>query len=751
MVTSPLPLGPLRFGEDPWKLSVSRADPETCGQEETVFSLSNGWLGVRGSWEQGKPAHEPGTLVNGFHENWPIVYPEAGHGFATVGQTMVYVPEASGLAVSIDGVRLELGAAEIERHLDLRRGVLETRARWPEVRVEWSRLVSLELRSLLAARVQVHVGRPARVEIESIWRNRQDSDYLAGREPDHDPRRAPAFRYPVLSESGFERSEDGLGFDVTYRTLTAGMELRCRCRHRPGPGLELQWEGKQTRWTASLRAGESIRLDKFTLYDLASLPEGIPPYEHLLESQQLHLERFWSDHGVVIEGDLQLQQAINWITFQLHQASVLVEGTGIPAKGLTGQAYEGHCFWDMDVFMLPFVAHTNPGAASNLVRFRQAMLPQARRRASQLSLAGALFPWRTINGEEASAYFEAGTAQYHIDAAVVEGLTTYLETTGDEELLWECGLEMAIETARMWTDLGFFDPEGEFHIHLVTGPDEYSALVDDNAYTNLMAQACLLRTAAWTERLAAEQPERFARLVTQLQLGGDEVSAWRRAAQAMHVPHDPVRGITPQDARFLEHEAWDWTTPEDQYPLLLHFHPLVIYRHQVLKQADVVMAILNLPDRFTPELAAANFRYYDPITTGDSSLSAPVQAAVAAMIGDHDLSDRYLRRAALVDLAGLADNTADGVHLAAAGGVWLALLRGFAGVRMVGEELVIRPCLPPSWSKLAMSIRVRGSRLRIEARPASVTLTLAEGAPVPARVGGQLVEVGPTPVTIPIG
>ncbi|HKX76491.1 MAG TPA: glycosyl hydrolase family 65 protein [Acidimicrobiia bacterium] len=737
-----------RFGEDPWRLVVIGANPATCGEEETVFALSNGSLGIRGSWEQGAPLHEPGTLVNGFHETWRIEYPEAAYGFATCGQTIVYVPDATGLRVSVDGEILDLADATVTRTLDLRRGVLEATANWDSVKVRWERLVSLTHQSLAAARIEVTAFRPLQLAIDSTWRNRQDTDYLASPEAEFDPRHAPSFTHPVLAEKEFERSPDLLEFSVSYRTVSAGMELSGRCWHHPGSDWEVDIHDAHTRFARQLAAGETATLEKVWGFKIGR--ESPPParFAELAQSQIDHLDDFWSRFAIDLPADPALQQSLNWIVFQLHSAATRVDGAGLAAKGLTGQAYEGHYFWDMDVFMLPFVIHTDPEAAARLLRFRHSMLAPARRRAQQLRLNGALFPWRTINGEEASAYFEAGTAQYHINAAVIYGLACYLDATADTELLWEGGLEVAIETARLWADLGFYGEDGAFHIHMVTGPDEYSVLVDDNAYTNLMARFSLRRTISWVEQAASEQPARFRPLADAIDFDEEELDEWRRAADAMYVPFDPERGVTPQDARFLAREGWDWSLPPDRYPLLLHFHPLVIYRHQVLKQADVVMAILNLPKDFSAQLSAANFAYYDPITTGDSSLSPPVQAAVAAMVGETETADHYFRHAALIDLGGLAGNVADGVHLAAAGGVWLALLRGFVGLRLEGGTVTLNPRLPESWEGLGMAVLVRGSLLRIRVTTTTVTVSAEDGGDLPVRIWDQEVVAGPAPITV---
>ncbi len=732
------------YGTDPFLLRVGGVDPDRAGREEALFALSNGWVGVRGAWEQGAPHFEPGTLVNGFHETWPIVYPESAFGFATTGQTIVYLPDATLWRVTVDGVALDLLDAEVERVLDLGSGSVVTRANWPQVSVKWSRLVSLVHPQLMAAKVEVTAHRTLALEVESGWVKRSEPRSGTG----FDPRLAPTLQHNSLIEEFLGRGSDDLSFSIKYRTRTSAMAMTCECRHRFDGQMQVATAGTNTFFRADLNENATVAIEKTCTYGASGASSEGFGFAELSLAQTDRLRSFWAQHQIKISGDPDLQQAINWSLFQLHQAAALVSGYGVPAKGLTGQAYEGHVFWDMDVFTLPFVAHTDPATAARLIRYRYSMLGKARQRAGQLNLRGALFPWRTINGEEASAFYEAGTAQYHINAAVIYGLATYFDATADRSLLWECGLEMAVETARMWADLGFCGQDGRFHIHMVTGPDEYTVLADDNAYTNLMARFNLMRAVDWANQLAAESAEDFAGLAARLELSAAEVESWRQIAADMYVPFDQNLGITPQDARFLDREPWDWTTPRDQYPLLLHFHPLVIYRHQVLKQADVVMAVFNLPDEFAADLALANFDFYDPITTGDSSLSAPVQGAVAAMVGHPELAFEYFRRGAMVDLEDLAGNTDHGVHLAAAGGVWLALIRGFGGFRRRGGMLVVEPRVPPRWGSLTFSVLVDGFPLSVSATPTSVTLHRQGGELATAEVWGQTVTIGTEPITI---
>jgi alpha,alpha-trehalose phosphorylase len=415
-----------------------------------------------------------------------------------------------------------------------------------------------------------------------------------------------------------------------------------------------------------------------------------------------------------------------------------VEGAGVPAKGLTAQAYEGHYFWDTEAYVLPFLSFTQPRIASNLLRFRHSMLPHARARAREINLDGALFPWRTISGEEASAAYQASTAQYHLNADIAFAVRRYVNTTDDREFLAEAGTELLVETARMWADLGFYAEDGRFHIHNVTGPDEYTAVVNDNTYTNLVARLNLNYAAASVRAMQADQPAAHQALLAELQLRDEELEAWERAAAAMYVPYDERRGIHPQDANFLELERWDLEgTPPDHFPLLMHYHPLVIYRHQVIKQADVVLAMFLLGNEFSLQHKRANFDYYDALTTGDSSLSACIQSIVAAEIGKHQTALEYFRSALLMDLADVSGNMTDGVHVASAAGVWQALVFGFGGVREYDGELSITPHLPPSWDSLTFPLQFRGRQIQIRFTHDEETYSIENGHPLELTICGE--------------
>jgi alpha,alpha-trehalose phosphorylase len=679
-----------------------------------------------------------------------------------VGQTIVNVPDATVVDIEIDGERLVPAASRrFRRWLDFRTGILERVTSWTTttgIGVDvWSRrLVSLAHPDTASFRFRIEVDRDCELRVTSRVVNRQDTSRRDLAEDD--PRlgaglphrvfepRAATVAGPRMVQSWIT-ARSRLGLVVAIDHHVEGSEVAVS-HHRDVDDFAFEFAG-------TARAGEAIILTKHAVYvqsqsdpgpmeralaeDALDAALGLG-FEGLAAGQRLAMDRFWAEADIEVEAGAEVQRAIRWTLFQLHQASANLDGLSIPAKGLTGQAYDGHYFWDTEIYVLPFLAYTRPELAAEILRFRYGLLPAARRRASEMALQGALFPWRTITGDEASAYFLAGTAQYHINADIVYALRKYVEVTGDTDLLWDIGVELAVETARMWFDLGFYR-SGRFHIHGVTGPDEYTALVDDNAYTNAMARMNLRFAAQVVDRMRDEVPERHARLAVLLGLTAEEVVTWRLAGDAMFIPHDMDLGITPQDVNFLAKEPWDFEgTPPSQYPLLLHFHPLVIYRFQVLKQADVVLADFLLGDEFSSELKRSNFEYYDPITTGDSSLSACVQSIMAAEIGLDEVAAAHFQHALFMDLADLAGNTTDGVHMASAGGVWMALVFGFGGVRDHGGVISIDPRVPAGWGRLRFRLAVQGRHLTIDVTQSNIRVEVV-GDPLRIRVNGTSVVV----------
>jgi alpha,alpha-trehalose phosphorylase len=622
------------------------------------------------------------------------------------------------------------------------------------VSIKSRRLVSFQHRHVAAIWYQVtllNAAAPVVLSSEMI------ANEPAPRPANCDPRQAKVFIEKVLNHR--LSYAKGRRVVLCHATNKSAIVLACAIDHVLDTSLRATWktdytpDGAQVVTSIDGEPEQPITLMKYIVYHTShtaapkevcaraertldrAVEAGFPA---LLQGQEQFMDDFWQRSDVTIMTNPErakasttaVQQALRFNLFHVLQASARAENTGVPAKGLTGAAYEGHYFWDTEIYVLPFLTYTAPRIAKNLLRFRHGMLDKARQRARELNQRGAMYPWRTINGEEASAYYAAGTAQYHINADIMYALKKYVQATEDEEFLFDEGVEMLVETARLWRSLGFYSPrnDGHFCIHCVTGPDEYNTVVDNNVYTNLMARENLRYAAETVERLQERRPDLFIALVHKTRLDLSEVSEWKQAADRMFVPYDERLQITPQDDQFLNQEPWDFDrTPADKYPLLLFFHPLTIYRYQVLKQADLVLAMFLLGHEFAPDLKRRNFAFYDPITTGDSSLSACIQSIMAAEVGEMDKALEYARVATLMDLGDVAGNVKDGCHIAAMGGVWMIFVYGLAGLRDYGGGLCFWPVLPDVLHCIRFRLNYRGQTLEVNVGQATTHYRLITG------------------------
>lgn len=742
-------------------------------QMETVLALGNGYLGMRGTPEEGIPCVQDGTFVNGFFESWPIVYGEEAFGFARTGQTMLNVTDSKIIKLFVDDEPFNLVSANLRhysRQLNMKSGTLDRELIWEtpsgkQVRINSRRLISFQQRHVAAISYEVTIlNAAAAVVIASAIRHHENGGERAGQDPRQakfsakqlQPGASLAEDCRIVLVHGTERSQMMLACGIDHELVT-DCSYSLKTAHTENSG--------EVVLTIEAAPGSPILLNKYityhtsktaTLHEITRRAQWTldrvtgAGFARLLAEQEHYVDQFWqrSDLRVSqIKGErvrlsaVEMQQAIRMNLFHILQASARAENCGVAAKGLTGSAYEGHYFWDAEIYVFPFLIYTSPLTAKNLLRFRYSMLDQARARARELSHRGALFPWRTINGEEASAYYAAGTAQYHINADIMYALRKYVNITGDEEFLFQYGAEMLVETARFWYDLGFFSPrrQGKFCINGVTGPDEYKTVVNNNTYTNLMARENLRYAIETVRRLQVQQPEILESLNRKTSLELSEVEDWQRAADNMYVPFDAATGIHPQDDTFLDREPWDFkNTPADRYPLLLFYHPLNIYRHQVIKQADVVLAMFLLGHEFSLQAKKRNFEFYDPLTTGDSSLSSCIQAIMALEIGDFDKAVEYARAALLMDLSDIGGNVKDGCHIACMGGTWMVFTYGFGGLRDYDGTLSFRPQRPPeSQAFLRFPLTYRGQILDVEISADSTIYSLRDGDRLVIRHEGE--------------
>jgi alpha,alpha-trehalose phosphorylase len=733
------------FSLEPWTLRETGLNLDMLAQTESVFALSNGHVGWRGVLDEGEPRGLPGSYLNGVYENRPLPAGEASYGRPESTQTVINVTNGKliRLFVNDEPFDVRYGALRShERMLDFRSGILTRRAEWvsPDgepVRVTSQRLVSFSHRAVAAVSYEVEpVDQALQVAIQS--------ELLANEQlprADGDPRAAAVLDHPLMAEY-----HDGNAQVVVlvHRTQHSGLRVGAAMDHAiDGPdGLRTDTRatddaGMVTAAT-TLQPGQRLRIVKFVAYgwsgsrSLEAVRDQVwaalssarqTGWDGLVAAQRDYLADFWDHADVEVDGDAEVQQAVRFSLFHVLQAGARGEDRPIPAKGLTGPGYDGHTFWDTEAFVLPMLTLTAPDAAASALRWRQHTLPIAIERAQELGLAGAAFPWRTIAGQECSGYWPAGTAAFHVNADIAHAVTRYVSATGDTDFERGTGMDILVQTARLWRSLGHHDGEGGFHIDGVTGPDEYSAIADDNVYTNLMAKRNLLAAAAVSE----QYPDR----ARELGVDSEEAAAWRDAATAMYLPYDEALGVHPQAAGFTGHQVWDFAaTPADHYPLLLHYPYFDLYRKQVVKQADLVLAMHHAGEAFTAEQKARNFDYYEALTVRDSSLSACTQAVMAAEVGELDLAFDYLGESALMDLDDLEHNTRDGVHIASLAGTYVALLAGFAGLRYETGGVRFAPRLPDGMARLALTIVLQGRRLRVEIKHHQARYLLMDGDPL---------------------
>jgi alpha,alpha-trehalose phosphorylase len=749
-------------GPDPWV--IERGDParEALGAEESIFALANGHLGLRGNLDEGEPRAISGTYLNGFYESFPLEYGERGYGFAEEGQTVVNVADGKIIRLLVENEPVDIERGRVERHvrrLDLRAGILERELVWcsaygDRVRLRSRRLVSFVQRSVAAISFEVEpLDKPLRIALQSVLVADQ---LMSGSEGD--PRAASTVADALQPQLATGRDLRAVLAHSTRRSglaVAAGMDHVLDCPGEARVSSDVEEDLARVTVSARLEPGQTLKVEKFLAYHWSSrqtvrwlrdqvdaslenaLGEG---WERLARLQREFLDQFWDQADVELEGDDAVQQALRFALFHLIQAGARIEGQPIAAKGLTGTGYDGHAFWDTEALVLPVLTYVAPGCARDALLWRHSTLDLARERARQLGLAGAVLPWRTIHGEDCSGYWPAGLAAVHVNADVADAVRRYVQATGDLDFARGEGLELLVESARLWSCLGAEGRDGEFRIPGVTGPDEYSALTDDNVFTNLMAQANL--------HCAAEAVLTFPEEAARLGAGEEDARRWLRAADRMHIPYDEALGVHPQSAGFLQLLPFDFDAAEpSDYPLLLSRSYFDLYRRQVVKQADLVLALWFRGEAFDDAVKRRDFEYYEPITVRDSSLSACAQAVVAAEVGHVGLAWEYLREAAFTDLDDLHGNSRSGLHMASLAGAVLAVLCAIGGMRDARGELSFRPRVPEPVQRVAFRLAVRGSRLRVEIRPGEATYVVEAGDPLEIWHGDEAVEVGGEPVS----
>ena len=718
-----------------WKLTKFELDNPNLLVNESLLSLGNGYLGVRGNFEEGyKEGYQSirGAYINAFHDETEISYGEKLYGFPTKQQKVLNVIDAQTVEIYLDDERFSLFEGEVvvcERNLHMDAGFAERIVHWispqgKEVKIHFKRLVSFVVKELFALDITIEPITPiGQVKIVSTL-NGDVSNYV----DKEDPRLASGHTKRLHVTDVRQEEQISLIKDTTYSTQ---LEVACASTTKvQAENQEYSSELKEAsvEETFTCTGAAPIHFTKYAIYtDTLRHGDDVgdkaiklleqtqnKTFVELLIAQKTYLDDYWAISDIAIDGDEQVQEGIRFNLYQLLQSVGKDPASNIAAKGLSGEGYEGHYFWDTEIYIFPVFLMTNPTIAKNLLLHRYSILDSARERAKEMGHEkGALFPWRTITGPESSSFFPAGTAQYHISADIAYSYIQFYLATQDETFLKEYMAEVLFETARLWADAGHMQ-NGEFRIDSVTGPDEYTCIVNNNYYTNVMAKHNLLWAAKVFELLKDTDSKHLQQLTGQLELTETEVAGWKTAGDNMYLPYDETYKISAQDDSFLKKDRWDLkNTPTEKFPLLLNYHPLTLYRYQVLKQADTVLAHFLLEDEQDFETMKNSYDYYEQITTHDSSLSSCVHSIMAAKLGYYEKAYDYFNETARLDLENTHKNTKDGLHMANMGGTWLAIVYGFAGLRLKQSGLSFAPSLPAEWNSFEFRLQYQGRLLKI--------------------------------------
>ena len=720
--------------------------------QETVFHNANGYLGVRGTLEEGAPEGMDtmrGAYVNGFYEIVPMKQAERLTHVREDKESMINAADVQGVRFCLAGEWFSqwTGAlVECERLLDMDRGITERRVTWRspkgrETVLRFRRMASFAQPSLFLIDCEVTpLNYEGTVEVESThlalvknYANPNDPR-LAGESECH------------LVPAGSLLEEDASY--LSTRTRVSGLTLTTGVKHALEPAsrdastvYDSASHSAAFHAVVTLKRGQTLRMQKYCVFSDArrhddtlsaarqAMAEAYGQAEALYRAQQETLASFWDSADTTILGDNDANLSMQFNLYQLFQSAGRDGLCSIAAKGLSGEGYEGHYFWDTEMYMMPFFTLTMPQLARKLLGYRYRTLDAARENARLLGhQKGALYPWRTIAGRECSGYFLAGTAQYHIVGDIAYAVGMYYSATGDRDYLTREGAELLLETARLWMDVGHV-AEGTFRINCVTGPDEYTCLVNNNYYTNACAKNNLelaVRAAKLLEAWGV-----YDGWAARLGVTRQELDAFAHAADIMYLPYDEALGINPQDDSFLQKPVWDIAaTPRENFPLLLHYHPLQLYRYQVCKQADTVLAHVLFESLADAGVRERSFRYYEKITTHDSSLSNCIFCIEACRLGLRREARAYFGDSVKTDLLNTHGNSKDGIHTANMGGCYMAVVNGFAGLRLCADGVRVDPFLPEGWTGLQFSFQYRGSRLRFEMADGRYRVRLLAGGPV---------------------
>lgn len=724
--------------------------------EESLFSIGNGYVGLRGSFEEGYPMVSSirGTYINGLYDRVPMVHAEMAFGFPIVQDVQPRIIDTQTCEIYLEGEKVQLKKGQYQnyqRWLDYQHGeairVYEfITGKGKTAKIKFRRMASFCHLNFVNYRIEVEFE--GQIEMVSVLDGKVENESNP-----NDPRLNKGHG-PLM-----EIVSKGIRQDVPFilmRTKSTLIEQATFVSYHTdtlNPYTETSKAYEDKVITSIVGKGQLSLEKKVVFTDGLRFEEPFYAAEKLISEykewrysdfireQEIFLEKYWKDAGIKIKGNENDQAAINFMTYHLLQSFGRDEYANVSAKGLSGEGYEGHYFWDTEIYILPVLLFSHPEYVKKILSFRHRILPDAIERSRMMGhLKGAAFPWRTISGIECSGYFPAGTAQYHINADIAYSYIQHHLYTNDWEFMVEKGIEVIFESARTWLEVGHYY-KGKFNIYDVTGPDEYTAIVNNNYFTNVMAKHHLYWCHKLFNELQTFEDEaiklKAVVMFKKINYTKEEAENMKLASEKMALPYDEDLKFFAQDDSFLSKPFWPFEKPQyNKRPLLLHYHPLTIYRHQVLKQPDVLLAHFLLEEDIETEQIRNAYDYYEKITTHDSSLSSCLYGIMASKCRYKNKAYEYFQKTIELDLKDTHQNTKDGLHMANMAGSLLSIIAGFAGLRVSEKGLSINPFCPEQWEGYRFNLKYLGREIQFSIDQA-LEISLVSGESMPIIIEGE--------------
>lgn len=746
------------FSVEPWEIVENGFNPEYATVAESIYSLGNEYMGIRGIMEEGYSGDTlVGSYFNGIYERLP--QKKSYKGIVDFTEYMVNSVNWLAMDIVVDGEKLDLHTCQFayfKRTLNLKNGVLQRSFIWKlengkELELVFERFLCMEKEKTGAQKIAIrpiNFSGAAEITMKLDFSGIHEA---AGENMwDCEEGECEASFLSILGTTKNTKQQVYSCCKLSGTDVTATKEFRKEKQVGITYTIDLT-EGKTSfieRIAYNLVQKEGVESEvhfaekeafKNALGEARSIVEGYS-YEQLKEENATWWKEVWEKSDIVIEGDVQNQQGIRFCIFQMYQTYHGTKpGTNIGAKGLTGEAYNGNAFWDTETYCLPFYIFNDVKAAKNLLLFRYLTLQEAKNRAKDLDCEGAFYPIATISGKECCNLWQHASLQLQASTAVAYGVWFYTKLTQDIRFLVEYGVEMLVEISRMLATRGDFSADGtKYGYYCVMGPDEFQMMVNHNYYTNYMGRFTLNYTLEVLSKLESECPEELSKLLAKLQVKDEELVQWKKISECMYLPQDEEKGLFEQHEGFfnLPHVDVD-AIPVEEFPLYHHWTYDRIYRNDMIKQPDVLMLMLLFNSQFTQEQLKANYEYYEPKCIHESSLSPSVHSILASQLGKHKEAYDFFGFATRMDLDNYNRNSNEGLHTTSISAAWMNIVYGFGGMRSDGEVLSFCPSIPENWNSYSFCVTYHDAVISVKVTQDSVMFCVKNGMDVTLKVYGK--------------